>query len=333
MSISIEHTSDGDKLRRDDGKLVGSLGKGKDNLPTSNPIQKKLTTINLEDALDQYYQGNYVKLTRKPDPLTIKTIEDLISYIVYDMSWLPAGNKSEDWKWSRKNIMESINKWSLTDPQDWSNDSWYESASSLDPAFRYEENLNLATTPEKVNALRKLGYEHYLAQPLPIFVFGTLRPGQRNFEVIREEGAIEGIREGKVNGVVMLTHEKFNVPQSMEVSDESQYILGDMIMLSKDSRGEETRRNLDRLEGFNSDSPSDMSSYRRVDKMVKVTNDTGEEELVKAWVYISVLVEPADPQRIFKEGDWLKHPSSIANTDSRASDLDPKNWITSIQES
>lgn len=302
--------------------------------PTSieNGNKSKLVSILLEDVLDKYYQGQYVKLVKKPDAMKLKTIEELTSYIVYDMSWLPAENQIEDWKWSRKSITELIDKWGLIGPDDWEDESWYESVSSPDPAFQYENNLNLATTLEKINVLRKLGYEHYLAQPLPVFVFGTLRPGQKNFEVIRENGAIEGIQEGKVNGVVMLTHEKFNVPQSTEVSDDSNYIMGDMITLKKDSNGEETRRSLDRLEGFNSNSPFEMSSYRRVDKMVNIINSKGEEEIIKAWVYISVLLEPADPDRIFQEGDWLKHPSSLINPEGRVKNLNPMTWTSSIQE-
>jgi len=302
--------------------------KGKGNLPTSNPVKKEFVAFSIDEILDNYYQGQYVKLVKKPDAMKLKTIEELTSYIVYDMSWLPLENQIEDWKWSRKNIIESINKWSLVEPDDWENESWFEPVSSPDPAFQYENNLNLATTPELTNALRKLGYEHYLAQPLPVFVFGTLRPGQKNFEIIRENGAIEDIQEGKVDGVVMLTHEKFSVPQSTEVADDSGYILGDIIALKKDSNGEDTRRSLDRLEGFNSDSPFEMSSYRRVDKMVTIINFEGKEEVVKAWVYISVLIEPASPERIFKEGDWLKHPSSLINPEGRIKDLDPVNWVS-----
>lgn len=302
--------------------------------PTTNPVDKGLVAMSLQDVLDSVsYSKQYEKLSLKQDPIKLKTMEELTSYIVDDMSWLPEENRIKSWMWTRENIEYFVDRWSVLETDDWESDYPYEAISSPDPAFRYEENLNIATTEEKRNALRKLGYEHYLAQPLPVFVFGTLRPGQKNFGVIRQDGAIESINEGRVDGVVLLADKKFNVPQSTETEDESSFIIGDVIALKKDSNGEATRRSLDRLEGFSADSPSDMSSYRRVDKIVHTKNAEGEEQLTKAWVYISVLLEPANPERIFAEGDWLKHSSSQSSLYLRDHDLDPENWAASPEGS
>ena len=328
MAISIEHTSDGDKLRRDDGKLVGSLGKGKDDLPTVNPISKENGSPSSEEILSALpYAKQHEKLNLRVDPKKIATIEELTSYILADMSWLPDSDSDKEWIWSSKEKLSAkITQWANIP------EGFNEFYSSPDEAFRYEENPLLATTQELSRALCKLGYEHYLAQPLPVFVFGTLRPGQGNFSVLKSYGAIEAMSEAKVTGVAMVAGSHSFFPKSIEmdkedgVTDPSSYSMaGDIVYLKQDYSGLETRRDMDRLEGFRSSNPSG-SMYRRVARKVELKKADGSVEEVLAWMYVTQDRSRVDEKDIVQNGDWFDIPNSNFRPERRKSALLPENW-------
>lgn len=330
MTIKIERTSDGDKLRdTKTGNLVGSIGQGKDNLPTVSQVDKDKT--NLDSAKigtsKSLYQEQHERLNLKQNPLKFKNMKELNSFIAKDMNWLPQDQYTRNWEWTEKDIQYKFNTWLKYDGDIYNYSTGFEEISSPDPAFRYEENTNLALkSPAKTRALRKLGYEHYLAQPLPVFVFGTLRPGQGNFNLFRREGSIETISEAKIYGVAMVIPQGAGFPRSIETNDDRFNMMGDVITLSKDSLGAHTRSSLDRLEGFNSDRPS-QSMYKRVAREVQIKNANGEEEKIQAWIYITPNMGSFKPEDILVEGDWFNSDMSHYRPERREHDLIPTNWL------
>jgi hypothetical protein len=55
----------------------------------------------------------------------------------------------------------------------------YEQCSAPDPQFQYHNFAGVPEDEDTQRSLRKLGYEHFLTQPYPVFVYGTLRQGAR----------------------------------------------------------------------------------------------------------------------------------------------------------
>lgn len=210
-------------------------------------------------------------------------------------------NVAEDmgWPWNTANLEEKFLGW--MNPN-----NHYEEYSSPDPDFRYEEYSSIAITPELKRALRRLGYQHYLAQPYPVFVYGTLRAGEGNHIVISGEGAINEIVEAKMNGLAIYDSLKGAFPYSAE-ADESSIVVGDLVWLNDDESGKFTRHDLDRLESFNPDRPS-QCHYQRVLKEVKFLEDEeGNHESAMAWVYVASghSLENIQQEDKIASGNWF----------------------------
>ena len=260
MGITVESTSDGDKIRRDDGKLVGSLGKGKDNLPTVNPVSRDNEQPSNEDMLSRFsYARQHEKLNLKVDPKKVATIDELVSYIVEDMGWskkeIDSSNVRLNYNWiwnSKEKILEYL-EYIKNGGRRW------EPYSSPDEAFRYEENPYLNKDPKSLEALRVLGYQHYLAQPLPVFVFGTLRPGQGNFGIVRSGQSIQDIDSAKIVGVAMVASKNSGFPMSI-LAEDTHSMAGDLIYLKQNYGAVETIRYMDNLEGFRSNEQQSRSA-------------------------------------------------------------------------
>ena len=74
----------------------------------------------------------------------------------------------------------------------------YEQHAAPDLSFHYHEYAGVPNDEDTQRALRKLGYEHFLAQPYPVFVYGTLRHGQRSHHLFGD--AYTTITPGRVYG-------------------------------------------------------------------------------------------------------------------------------------
>jgi len=217
------------------------------------------------------------------------------------------------WPWDTKKLEDKFYEW--TNPA-----TPFEEKSSPDPAFRYEEAYG--STPELKRAFKRLGYQHYLAQPYPVFVYGTLRAGEGNHSIIAGEGAVNEIAEGKMSGIAIYDSTYGAFPYSKEVEDLSIFAIGDIVWLNDDDSGRYTRYDLDRLESFNPDEPSN-SHYQRVLKEVKFLEDAeGNSESVMTWVYVASgrsLIQINEDDRI-ASGNWFD-ASRWDNVD-RQKDLD-----------
>jgi len=194
-------------------------------------------------------------------------------------------------------LKELYNKWRLD------NKDRYQDSPAPDPRFRYDEYTGVPTDKRSARALRKLGYEHYLAQPYPVFVYGTLRAGQRNAHIMGN--APTEIILGQVTGVGIY-RTNIGFPYAAEHVDPDAITRGEIVWLSDDKEGYEARTSLDYLEGFDSDY-SESSHYRRVLKNIATYNGEGEEVLVPAWMYLAqgpYAAQLEESDRI-EHGDWV----------------------------
>lgn len=170
-------------------------------------------------------------------------------------------------------------------------------------AFRYDLTPGVPSDDRTAKALRKLGYEHFLTQPYPVFVYGTLRPGQGNY-VVMGDAPVASVRAVLSGHAIYGAHRGF--PYAVEHEDPSAITVGDLVWLSDSDSGLQARDNMDGLEGFHSDAPS-RSHYERVLRQVSVTDAQGAVERVTAWTYMargSARSQLRESERIL-EGDWV----------------------------
>jgi len=206
---------------------------------------------------------------------------------------------SQDTGISPDSILEALQIWRQTDHVD------YEDYPAPSDAFRYDLHPDAPEDSRERKALRKLGYEHFLRQPHPVFVYGTLRQGQGNsilMDSAREETVV-----ARMHGVSMYT-KHWGFPYAKEDSDLGSSITGEIVWLSDSREGDEARTALDYLEGFNSDFPS-SSHYERVEREVVFAPSKGAAlKKTKVWVYFargSAARSLTESDRL-ESGDWVK---------------------------
>ena len=192
----------------------------------------------------------------------------------------------------------------------------YDDMTSPDPSF----NLNpdkFPTDKRTQRALRKLAFENYLAQRLPVFTYGTLRNGQGNARLM--DGAIAArSEEAHVDGIAVYGP-SWGFPYANEAPDGQGVTKGDLVHLLDDQDGDWARGRLDGLEGFNSDRFND-SHYRRVAHNVTYTDPaTGQTQQTKAWVYLAGdwSKERCTEDNRIEHGDWVQGKREYATSTGR----------------
>jgi gamma-glutamylcyclotransferase (GGCT)/AIG2-like uncharacterized protein YtfP len=167
--------------------------------------------------------------------------------------------------------------------------------------YRFDLVPGLPKDEATGKALRKLGYETFLAQPYPVFVYGTLRQGQGNNRVV--SGGAQQYAYGELRGIGIYGAGR-GFPYAAEHESDYTKTRGEIIWLSDDIHGEQARQGMDWLEGFNSDNP--MSSH--YERRLHVATDKGSGEPVKVWVYLargSAKSQLQERDRIV-HGDWIQ---------------------------
>lgn len=166
--------------------------------------------------------------------------------------------------------------------------------------FRFDTYPGLPRDEATQRALRKLGYETFLAQPYPVFVYGTLRQGQGNNRVVA--GGALAYAPAQLSGVGIYGASR-GFPYAAEHPDPDAITKGEVIWISDDDAGRDARQGMDWLEGFHSDSPT-RSHYER--RRVTARLDNGRTEQV--WVYLargSARTQLHESDRI-THGDWVR---------------------------
>lgn len=181
----------------------------------------------------------------------------------------------------------------------------YEVIEAPDPAFRITDP-SLPSDKHTRKALAKMGFENWLAQKKPVFVYGTLRRAQGNDRLMNNAIASRS-EEAHVNGVAIYGADR-GFPYAQEAPDGVGITRGDLVYLTDDQAGDWARQSLDHLEGFDSDAYTD-SHYRRVQIDVTYRDpDTGQMDTVNAWTYLAggwAREELREEDRI-PDGDWVR---------------------------
>jgi gamma-glutamylcyclotransferase (GGCT)/AIG2-like uncharacterized protein YtfP len=189
---------------------------------------------------------------------------------------------------------------------DWTNaDNWdFEDYAPPRKEFRYDLAPEAANSPRLQRALRKLGYEHFLRQQHPCFVYGTLRRGQGN-SVLLDRARTKTVM-AELPGVSIYT-QHWGFPYAIEDPDTDTPVVGEIVWLDDSSEGVEARKSLDYLEGFNSDFPS-QSHYERVETVISYWDEDADSwETTRAWVYLARgrAADSLRPEDRLTSGDWV----------------------------
>ncbi len=130
-------------------------------------------------------------------------------------------------------------------------------------------------------------------QPPPIFVYGTLLPGQPNDYIWQD--CAQAVERAFATGCCLYDFGSYPVM----IEGGRGRVVGQLIYLNRACYSQ-TIQNLDFLEGFDPQHPGD-SNFRRV--MLKVTRPNGEK--VAAWAYIGKR-EHMKNLPLIEHGDWAK---------------------------
>lgn len=258
-----------------DGKMAGSIGDGKHKVPTAAtaPIPHPYAS----------QKGASFGI-----PVSELRMQEIAETVGADLGLDPM------------QVRATISQWRRTTD--------YEDVEVPDAQYRYDLYPDVPQDEDTQRALRKLGYQQYLAQPHPVFVYGTLRSGQGNHRLMRD--AVDELHPAVADGVgIYGAHRGF--PYAVEHADPDARTVGEVIWLSEDHQGAEARKSLDYLEGFDADAPS-RSHYERVLRPVTYTNSAGETHTVQAWIYLArgySRAQLVESDRI-DHGDWVEAKNS-----------------------
>ncbi len=176
----------------------------------------------------------------------------------------------------------------------------FEQVTSPDSHFAHTcTSLSVTETPGLTRALRRLGYEQYLAQRHPVFVYGTLRQGQGNSSLMTPavtDTRIGTLREASIYGA------DAPFPYALEDDNPDTVVVGEVVDLSNDREGRLARHRLDQLEGFDSMCPSE-SHYERVLVTVDIN---GEPQTAWAYMARGFALERVATMQPIAHGDWVR---------------------------
>lgn len=133
---------------------------------------------------------------------------------------------------------------------------------------------------------------------LPVFVYGTLRNGEGNYQGILAGNTISEIPARLPHATM------YDGGCPFVVAEGTGTVTGEVMALNPDTL-DETMARLDRLEGYRGPGMSNM--YDRVRTTVETTDGP-----VEAWVYLcgAGSEDWLDDMPVIESGDWLAHIQS-----------------------
>jgi len=129
---------------------------------------------------------------------------------------------------------------------------------------------------DSARALRRLGYEHYYAKSLPVFVVGSKDLAKPRLACL--SGSVREVdTQAFLEGASVLDSQ---LPGALEYDCEGSRVEGTLIWIKTDQIGRNSRQSLDTLHGFDKDHPWDSKYIRTVEEV-----DNGRFTR-PAWVYM-----------------------------------------------
>ncbi len=140
---------------------------------------------------------------------------------------------------------------------------------------------------------------------LPFFVYGTLRAGEGNWERYLKGRTIAQIP-------ARLPAHKMYVdmyPFITNATDGSQ-VIGELVYVEEENY-RPVLKDLDKLEGY--EAATDSGWYLRVVREVELTDEAGQSNRVRAWVYHGgpEVISGMDESQRVRDGDWLNYAKRV----------------------
>lgn len=138
--------------------------------------------------------------------------------------------------------------------------------------------------------------------PMPVFVYGTLRPGCGNYSWALEGKTVQE-QEGFLPGTSMYSNGGF--PYVIE--DGGEGVVGTLIDIDPNALND-TMSQLDMLEGMSHGLEDDMNHYNRYQRFIQIA----DKYFVKAWVYMPPKVDYDRIREVnthLEDGDWMNRPA------------------------
>lgn len=158
-------------------------------------------------------------------------------------------------------------------------------------------------------ALLRSYLEHETPEYLPMFTYGTLRPGECNHHIVAN--TTDTILDGSIKGFEMVSNGGF--PYIID-ADEDHEIQGSLFFVKEDEFPMVSWR-MDMLEGTRFDPMDDRNHYTRQKRTV--STEQGEFE---AWVYVPPLCDQAhlrETLTLVPSGNWDDAPPMSFTYSSR----------------
>lgn len=133
-------------------------------------------------------------------------------------------------------------------------------------------------------------------QPDTFFVYGTLRPGQYNFDVV--DHLTVRTQPATVAGVELLHKRPLPFPYAR--LHPTAVTVGDLLQFPDRDELADAIQRLDALEGYFPDDPT-RSHYLRE----RIEARTEHGELVEAWIYVAAHPSTLVGAQPIPSGDWL----------------------------
>lgn len=130
-------------------------------------------------------------------------------------------------------------------------------------------------------------------EPLPLFVYGTLLPGQPNAQLLA--GAVVRSQPATFNGGRLFDMGAY----PMLIEQDASPVVGRLLHLKRPLYHETVAR-LDALEGYDPTAP-DTSRYRRLQRTVLV-----DGVAISCWLYLGS-AEHTQGANLIPSGDWAAH--------------------------
>ena len=138
---------------------------------------------------------------------------------------------------------------------------------------------------------------------LPFFVYGTLRPGEENYERLAAGTTLREVPAVLPRHTMYAGHYPCVVEDDGE---EASRVVGDLLFIHP-ARYEQVLAAFDALEGF--DPTQEDPWYRRVTRTVDSIAEDGSPQHITAWVYLggrATLASYTEADRV-PSGDWFAY--------------------------
>ena len=291
----------------DDGKIITNLPAEKDRKPPTAQAEK------LDGKpLSETKEVDYLSLHEKVMPSGLPKFQNFSELSAYILAQ-PVSyyrNFMDDSVWDVDTISTYFEEKKNTylEAMEYLNDWGYEVAVAPEQDYRYDLMLD-DEDEASIYALKSLGRELYYSQALPVFVYGTLRPGARNSDLL-EIPSIEKIAySASIKGIGNYANDAGGAPIA-QVDDGTQYrdskIVGDLVFLKEGAEPNEMRANLDSLEGFQPSNPEEENGYVRSKQIATYLDAQGKTVSTPVWIYLVEMEHPLITRENYIEsGDWF----------------------------